>query len=440
MSTESTTKQESTVFAPEALAPEDAKKGKSRAWLWVLVLCLLGGGAYYLSRGGAGQTQKQAAKQDGKQARGNVPVVTVAARKGNMEIFLEGLGSVIALNTVTVRTRVDGQLDKVAFTEGQFVKQGDLLAQIDPRPFQVQLEQAEGQMARDEATLKNAKIDLERYRVLLGQDSIPKQQYDTQVSVVNQAEGTVKSDQAAIDNAKLQLVYCRITSPLTGRIGLRLVDQGNMVHATDANGLAVITQIQPIAVVFNITSKDVPQVLQKMRAGVKLRVDAYTEDKSSKIATGELLTIDNQIDQTSGTLRFKAVFPNQNGALFPNQFVNARLLIDTKRNTVIIPEAAVQRTPQGTFAYVVKGDNTVENRDIALGPVEADERSVESGLSPGDVVVVEGVDKLQPGSKVTPRAAGAPAGGAAGAGGSHGGKKGDGKQGSAAAWKKGTGQ
>lgn len=406
MSTDATTNQDSTVFAPEAPPPGDEKKGKSRAWVWLLVLCLLGGGAYYLSRGGSGQDTKKAGKQDGKQGSRSVPVVTATARQGNMEIFLNGLGTVAALNTVTVRTRVDGQLDKVAFTEGQFVKRGELLAQIDPRPYQVQLEQAEGQMARDAAQLKNARLDLERYRVLLAQDSLPKQQYDTQAAAVTQYEGTLKSDQAQIDSAKLQITYCRITSPLTGRIGLRLVDQGNMVHASDTNGLAVITQMQPIAVLFNITASDVPQVLQKMRAGRKLRVDAYDKSMAAKIATGELLTIDNQIDLTTGTLRFKALFPNGDGALFPNQFVNARLLIDTRRNTVIVPEAAVQRKPQGTFAYVVKSDNTVEDRDIVLGPSEADERSVESGLAPGEVVVVEGVDKLQPGSKVSTRPAG----------------------------------
>lgn len=443
MSTDATTNQDSTVFAPEAPPPGDEKKGKSRAWVWVLVLCLLGGGAYYLSRGGAGQDTKKTVKPGGKQGSRSVPVVTAVARQGNMEIFLNGLGTVSALNTVTVRTRVDGQLDRVAFTEGQFVKQGDLLVQIDPRPYRVQLEQAEGQMARDAAQLKNAKLDLERYRILLAQDSIPKQQYDTQVATVNQAEGTVKSDQAAIDSAKLQIVYCRITSPLTGRIGLRLVDQGNMVHASDTTGLAVITQVQPIAVLFNITAKDVPQVLQKMRSGAKLRVDAYKEDKSQKIATGQLLTIDNQIDLTSGTLRFKAVFGNHDGALFPNQFVNARLLIDTKRNTVIVPEAAVQRKPQGTFAYVVKTTqspdgrsvSTVEERDIVLGPAEGDERSVESGLSPDDVVVIEGVDKLQPGSHVTTRVAGA-APGASGA--RSGGARG--KQSGAPTGKKRTGE
>jgi multidrug efflux system membrane fusion protein len=441
MSTEATTNQESNVFAPEAPQPGDAKKGKSRAWLWLLVLCLLGGGAYYLSRGGAAQNANKAGKQDSKQGSRGVPVVTATSHKGDMEIFLNGLGNVTALNTVTVRTRVDGQLDKVAFTEGQMVKSGDLLVQIDPRPYQVQLEQAEGQMARDEAQLKNARIDQERYKVLLQQDSVPKQQYDTQVATVNQAEGTVKSDQAAIDSAKLQIVYCRITSPLTGRIGLRLVDQGNMVHATDANGLAVITEVQPIAVVFNITDSSVPQVVQKMRAGAKLRVDAYDKAMTKRIASGELLTIDNQIDLTTGTLRFKAIFPNGDGSLFPNQFVNARLLIDTKRNTVIIPEAAVQRKPQGTYTYVVKNDNgvaSVEERDIVLGPVEGDQRSVESGLAPGEVVVIEGVDKLQPGSKVIPRQIGAPAGsGGAGArpgGAQHGGK------GAGAAAKKGKGE
>ena len=433
MSTEATTNQESNVFAPVAPPPGDAKKGKSRAWLWLLILCLLAGGAYYLSRGGAAQNANKS-KQDGKQSSRGVPVVTATAHKGDMEIFLNGLGTVTALNTVTVRTRVDGELNLVAFTEGQLVKRGDLLAQIDPRPYQVQLEQAEGQMARDEAQLKNARIDLERYRVLLEQDSVPKQQYDTQVATVNQAEGTVKSDQAAIDSAKLQIVYCRITSPLTGRIGLRLVDQGNMVHATDTNGLAVITQVQPIAVVFNITDSSVPQVIQKMRGGAKLRVDAYDKALTKKIASGELLTIDNQIDLTTGTLRFKAIFSNGDNSLVPNQFVNARLLIDTKRNTVIIPEAAVQRKPQGTFTYVVKQGSaapTVEERDIVLGPVEADQRSLESGVSPGEAVVIEGVDKLEPGSKVVPRQAGAPAGSG---GAQHGGK------GAGAAAKKGKGE
>ena len=404
-----------------------AVRRKSRAWVWILLLCLLAGGAYLLSRGSSAAADKDKKGKDAKQAGRPVPVVVAAARQGDMGIFLNGLGSVTALNTVTVRPRVDGQLIKVAFSEGQFVQQGDLLAEIDPRPFEVQLEQADGQMARDAAQLKNARLDLERYRVLLAQDSIPKQQFDTQAAAVTQIEGVVKSDQAAIDSAKLQLVYCKLTAPLSGRIGLRLVDQGNMVHANDANGLVVIAQVQPIAVLFTIAEDSLPPVMKKIRAGAKLRVDAYDRDisKKLKLASGQLLTVDNQIDQTSGTLRFKAVFANADSALFPNQFVNARLLVDTKRNTILAPTAAVQRDPQGAaFVYLVKAggppaapnappSGTVEVRRISLGPVEGDDVSVDSGLSAGEVMVIDGVDKLQPGSKVIPRAVGAPAEGAA---------------------------
>lgn len=406
MNSQATANQQSDIDAP---AP-GSRKRKSRAWLWVLVLCLLAAGAYYLSRGPSQAQQAKTKADAAKMGSRAVPVVTAASRRGDMGIFLDGLGSVVALNTVTVRSRVDGQLDKVAFTEGQLVKEGDLLAQIDPRPFQVQLEQAEGQMAHDQALLKNANIDLDRYKILYAQDSIPKQQLDTQLALVNQYEGTLKSDQAAIDTAKLQLIYCKITAPLTGRIGLRLVDQGNMVHATDTTGLVVITQLQPIAVLFSIAEDSIPQVLQKMRAGVKLRADAYDRDRKEKLATGELLTTDNQIDQNSGTLRFKAIFPNQDNSLFPYQFVNVKLLIDTKRGTVLMPNAAVQRSPRGTYVWVVKTDNTVEARDITLGPILGDDASVENGLAPGETVVIEGVDKLQAGSKVIPPKVGAPSG------------------------------
>ncbi|MGO9241861.1 MAG: MdtA/MuxA family multidrug efflux RND transporter periplasmic adaptor subunit [Bryobacteraceae bacterium] len=413
---------------------EGEKKGKSRVWLWLLVLCFLGGGAYYLSHGPAQQAQQAKAKADAAKAGSRaVPVVTAAARRGEMGIFLDGLGSVVALNTVTVHTRVDGELVKVAFTEGQMVKQGDLLLEIDPRPYQVQLEQAEGQLAHDQALLANANIDLDRYKILYAQDAIPKQQLDTQVALVNQYVGTIKSDQAAIDNAKLQLVYCRITAPLTGRIGLRLIDQGNMVHATDTMGLLVITQLQPIALLFSIAEDSIPQVLQKMHGGAKLRVDAYDHDMKQKLATGELLTIDNQIDPNSGTLRFKAIFPNEDNALFPMQFVNAKLLIDTKRGTVLIPTAAVQRSPQGTYVYVVKADNTAEVRNITLGPVSGDEAAIDDGVEPGEIVVIEGVDKLQDGSKVIPpKAAAAGGSGAAqgkGAAAARPGARPDGKQG-----------
>jgi len=296
---------------------------------------------------------------------------------------------------------------KVHFTEGQLVKEGEPLVEIDPRPFQVQLEQAEGQLAHDQALLANANIDLERYKVLFSQDAIPKQQLDTQVSMVNQNGATIKSDQAQIDNAKLQLVYAHITSPLTGRIGLRLVDGGNMVHATDANGLAVITELQPIAVIFNIAEDSLPQVTKRMAAGQALTVNAFDRDLKVKLASGTLLTIDNQIDQTTGTVKFKALFENKDLSLFPNQFVNARLLLETKHGAVIAPTAAIQRSPQSTFVYVVKNDNSVEVRNISVGITEGDEASVDKGLDAGEKVVIDGIDKLQQGTKVNVRMVGA---------------------------------
>jgi multidrug efflux system membrane fusion protein len=414
MNTEATTQGSEKNPAENHLETGAPPAGKSHAWIWILALVVLGGGAYYLSRGtGAPKGGKQ---ETTKKGLGAAPVVTAQIRRGDMGIFLTGTGNVLALNTVTVRTRVDGELMKVAFTEGQTVKQGEFLAQIDPRPYQVMLEQAEGQLARDESQLHNAKIDLDRYKILLAQDSIPKQQYDTQISTVEQAEAVVKTDRATINSAKLSLTYCRITSPLTGRIGLRLVDQGNMVHATDTNGLVVITQLQPIAVVFNLAQDQLPQVMKKVRAGMHLRVDAYDRDLKQRLAQGTLLTVDNQIDTSSGTVRFKAIFPNSDNALFPNQFVNARLLVDTKRATVLAPVAALQRSPQGVYVYVLKSDNTVEERGVEVGPTEGDDASIESGLQPGETVVIEGVDKLQPGSRVTPRlVSGARVGGKAGA-------------------------
>jgi len=392
---------------PEKPEPQLRKR---RAWLlWVALICLAGVAVYLISprvTEGQAQAKKEKAASASTAATRGVPVIAATAQKGNMPVYLNGLGSVTAFNTVTVRTRVDGQLIKVAFQEGQFVKEGDLLAEIDPRPFEVQLEQAEGQMARDEAQLRNARTDLERYRVLFAQDSIPKQQLDTQASTVRQYEGNIKSDQAQIDTAKLQLFYSRITAPITGRIGLRLVDQGNMVHASDQNGLAVITQLQPIAVIFSIPADSLSQVTSKMRAGQKLPVYGYDRDLKKRLATGTLLTIDNQIDQSTGTLRFKGVFENKDLSLFPNQFVNARLLVDTKIGTTIIPTAAIQRSPQSAFVYVVKPDSTVEVRDIVTNLTEGDEASVDSGLNPGDVVVIDGIDKLQQGTKVTVRMAG----------------------------------
>lgn len=395
--------------SPAPPVPPPETKKKSRAWVWLIVLAAAGAAVYeYYPRANQGQGQAQASgKSDKGHGGGVVPVVAAMSRRGDMPVFLNGLGAVTAYNTVTLRTRVSGQIMKVAFTEGQMVKESDLLLEIDPRPYQVMQEQAEATKAHDEALLKNALIDQDRYNILYKQEAIPKQQLDTQVALVQQYQATIKADQAAIDNAKLQLVYCRIVSPLNGRVGLRLVDQGNFVQPTDVNGLVVVTQLQPIAVIFNIAEDSLPEVRQKMQTQT-LRVDAYDRDLKKKLAEGKLLTIDNQIDQTTGTLRFKAEFANTDNSLFPNQFVNARLLLDTKRNTVIIPSAAIQRSPQSTFVYVIKPDSTAEVRNVVSTLTEGDDAAVDNGLQPGENVVIDGVDKLQQGTKVSMRLAPAP--------------------------------
>lgn len=372
---------------------------KDRRLAWVIVVCLLGIGAYFLfSRTGGPQAGSN--KQGASQAARNVPVAVTVAKKGDVGVYLTGLGAVTPLNTVIVKTRVNGQLMEVLFREGQNVRSGDLLAKIDPRPFEVLLTQAEGQLARDQALLNNAHLDLQRYQVLSGQDSIPKQQFDTQGSIVHQYEGAVKADQGQIDNAKLQLVYSRITAPISGRVGLRQVDPGNIVHASDTNGIVVITQLQPITVVFSIPEDNLPQVLSKLKSGARLPVEAYNREQTQKLATGYLLTIDNQIDPNTGTLRFKAVFPNKANELFPNQFVNARLLMEVRRGTVLVPSAALQRNMRGTFVYVVKADKTAELRAVKAGVPKGDEVSIDSGLSPDEIVVVDGADRLKEGSKV----------------------------------------
>jgi multidrug efflux system membrane fusion protein len=299
----------------------------------------------------------------------------------------------------------------VYYREGQIVNRGDLLATIDPRPFEVQLAQAEGQTARDQAFLKNAITDLQRYRVLWQQDSISKQQLDTQEALVRQYEGIVKADQAQIDSAKLQLFYCRITAPIGGRIGLRLVDPGNMIHASDTSGLIVITQLQPITVIFPIPEDTLPQVLRRLKAGTQLPVEAYDREMKERLARGSLLTIDNQIDTSTGTVKLKAMFTNKRNELFPNQFVNTRLLVDVRRGATIVPSAAIQRGPQGTFVYVVKEDRTVTVRPVTVNEIQSGEASIKTGVSPGELVVTDGADRLREGAKaelkreseVTPR-------------------------------------
>ncbi|HEY0982338.1 MdtA/MuxA family multidrug efflux RND transporter periplasmic adaptor subunit [Schlesneria sp.] len=332
-----------------------------------------------------------------------VPVVTAPVEKSDLNVYLNGLGTVTAFKTVTIRSRVEGELVNVAFTEGQMVKEGDLLAEIDRRPFEVQLQQAEGQLARDQATLKSADFTYKRYQELIQSRSISPQQIDEQRALVQQTAGAIQSDLAAVENAKLQLDYCRITAPIGGRIGLRLVDQGNIVRANDPSGLAVITQLQPIALVFTIPQDDIFRVQKPQSEGRTLIVDAFDRDFKVKLATGKLLAIDNQVDSTTGTVRLKAEFDNEDGMLFPNQFVNARLLVDTRRDAVVVPTAAVQRGPSSTFVYVVQPDDTVELRNVTVSMTEGTRTAVESGLEVGEIVVIEGLDKLQPKTKITTR-------------------------------------
>lgn len=328
------------------------------------------------------------------------PVVAAKAQKGDIGVYLTGLGTVTPINTVTVKSRIDGQLMNVYYKEGDYIRQGDALVEIDPRPYQVALMQAQAQLAKDQAALDNAQVDLTRYQTLITHNAIPEQQVATQKALVEQDQAAIKADEAAIASAKLNITYCHVTAPITGRIGLRLVDPGNYIQASSQSALLVITQIQPISVIFTITEDHVPTVLKKLRQGARLQVDAYSRDLKTKLATGSLTTIDNQIDPTTGTLRLRATFANSNDALFPNQFVNARLLVEEKHSVTLVPNAVVQRNTETAYVYLVKPDSTVTVKKVVAGTTEGDQTQITSGLMPGDVVVMTGVDKLQEGSKV----------------------------------------
>jgi multidrug efflux system membrane fusion protein len=387
--------------------PSPPSKRSSRPrWLWLLLPALIAVAVYYYrtseaKSSGAGSPSVSTKKKGGKGGgEGAIPVVGTRARKGNIGVYINGLGGVTPIYTVTLKSRVDGELMSVNFREGDTVHKGDLLMEIDPRPYQVQLTQAEGQMARDQATLENARTDLTRYEGLLKLNAIPEQQVATQRSTVKQSEATVKSDEGQVASANLNLTYSHIISPITGRLGLRLVDPGNIVHASDPNGLVVITQMDPISVLFTISEDQLPTVLQKMRAGQTLTVDAFDREMKHKIAGGTLTTVDNEIDPTTGTVRLRATFANGDGALFPSQFVNARLLVQEKRGVVLVASAGIQRTSNTIFVYLVKPDSTVTVRNVATGTTEGEDVEVTSGLNPGDVVVMTGADKLQNGSKV----------------------------------------
>jgi multidrug efflux system membrane fusion protein len=405
-----------TTALPETYA-DPARSGrtpeaKSRWWLWLIVLAIVvGAGVWYFKSKGSTEAQGPAgAPQGGKGGRPGqgmpgqaVPVVVATAQRGDLPVYFNGLGTVTAFNTVTVRSRVDGQIVKINFTEGQTVHQGDALVEIDPRPYQVQLEQAEGQLAKDQAQLRDVQVDYERYQLLFKEGVIPKQQVDTQQAQVGQYQGAIRADQGTIDNAKLQIVYSHITAPITGRVGLRLVDMGNIVHAADTTGLLVITQLQPIAVIFALPQDQLSQVLSKLHSGTQLPVDAYDRDDVTKIAPGQLLTIDTQIDTTTGTYKLKSEFSNEKNSLFPNQFVNVHLLVDTKHNVTIVPSTAIQRGPQGTYVYLAQRDNTVKIQPVTVALASGSSVGVSTGLQAGDNVVVDGQDKLQDGSKIEAR-------------------------------------
>ena len=362
-----------------------------------LVIAAVCAGFFGCSSSDAKQQKAQAAS-----APRAVSVAVARVQKQDVPVYLTGLGSVTAFNTANIKSRVDGQIMQVNFKEGQNVKQGDLLILIDPRPYQAALDQMKATKFKDEATLRDAQLNLQRYTTLIPSGSIAQQQVDTQKSLVDQLDGTVRTDQAQIDNAQLQVTYCHITAPFSGRVGLRQVDPGNIIHAADTTPMLILTQLQPIAVIFTLPEDQLPTVAKHMKS-TTLQVDAFSRDDQTKLATGTLLTMDNEIDPTTGTDKLKAVFANTDNQLWPNQFVNANLLLETRKDSTVVQTAAILRGPQGTYVYAVKPDSTVEARNVTISLQQGDATVITAGLNPGDSVVTDGQDKLQNGSKIEVR-------------------------------------
>lgn len=370
---------------------------KRRLWLWLAMLAILGIALWIVVKQYSGHAQAANAKPKGQAP---TPVVATLAHTGDIPVYFTGLGAVTPIYTAAIKTRVDGQIMQVFYREGQTIAKGQPLVEIDPRPYEVQLTQAEGQLIKDKAALENAQTDLQRYQTLIAKNAVAQQVYATQKSVVAQDEGNVKTDEGNIAMAKLNIAYCHITASIAGRVGLRLIDPGNLVTAAGATPLVVITQTQPMSVIFTLGEEQLLPVIKRVRAGEHLPVDAMDREMKNVIAHGELTTLDNEIDQTTGTLKLRATFPNKDETLFPNQFVNARLLVEEKKKVTLVSNAAIQRNGTSTFIYVVQPDKTVSVRTVKLGATGADESEVVSGVDPGDVVIIQGVDKLQEHSPV----------------------------------------
>jgi multidrug efflux system membrane fusion protein len=387
-------RQEDGAGSDATLLPSARAPPRRRIWpVIVTSLILAGGAAWWWESRTAGQPERPTAERATVVRLGEVT-------RGDMPVTLEGLGTVTSLSTVVVKTQISGKITEIGFEEGQSVKKGDFLAQIDPQPFQAALDQAKGALARDQAMLAEARIDLARFEKLMTQDSIARQQVDTQRALVLQDEAIIRSDEANVESAQINLNWCHIVSPNEGRVGLRLVDAGNYVTPGDASGIAVIAQMQPISVIFTLPQDDIPQFIKKLRSGVTLPVLAYDRSGNTQLATGKLEAIDSQIDTTTGTVKLRASFPNEDETLFPNQFVNARLVVDTLHDATLVPSAGVQIGAPGPYVYIANKDETVSVRPIELGPSDAKQVAVLKGLSPGDKVVVDGLDHLRDGAKI----------------------------------------